>query len=108
MSNRRIQDERGIVWDVWDVQPGDVIAGGYDRRTGDRLREPTPESSPSVLPELEHGWLCFQSMNERRRFAPIPADWVDYPDEALRELLTTATPVTPTVRHVRPRLSSSE
>ena len=38
MSNRRIQDERGTTWDIWDVLPGDVLAGSYDRRSGDRPR----------------------------------------------------------------------
>src|SRR5436190_1974594 len=93
MSNRRIQDERGITWDIWDVLPGDVLAGTYDRRSGERLRVATPESTSSVAPELENGWLCFQSAGERRRFAPIPADWFDFSDDSLRTLLHTATPV---------------
>ena len=95
MANRRIQDERGVTWDVWDVIPGDMIAENYDRRSGVRLRSLTPDSTLSVHPGLENGWLCFQSAGERRRFTPIPADWFDFSETALRELLDTATPVSP-------------
>jgi hypothetical protein len=112
MSNRRIQDERGTTWDVWDVFPGDVVAGSYDRRSPDRpapdrLRTPTPTSSLSVQPELENGWLCFQSAVERRRFAPIPADWITLSDDALLELLETATRVASS-KDIRPTTSPME
>ena len=95
MSNRRIRDGHGTIWDIWDVLPGDVLAGSYDRRSGDRPHLPTPPSTPAVQPELENGWLCFQSAGERRRFTPIPADWFDFSETALRELLDTAKPVSP-------------
>ena len=70
-----------------------MVAGYYDRRSGVRLRSATPDSRVSVQPGLENGWLCFQSADERRRFAPIPADWIDFPDNVLRSLLEGATPV---------------
>ena len=107
MSNRRIRDGHGTIWDIWDVLPGDVLAGSYDRRSGDRPHLPTPPSTPAVQPELENGWLCFQSADERRRSAPIPADWIDFPDNVLRSLLDAATPV-PLARDLRaPRPSPS-
>jgi hypothetical protein len=106
MSNRRIQDERGTTWDVWDVSPGDVL-GSYDRRSGERLRPPTPVSTLSVQPELENGWLCFQSAVERRRFAPIPVDWFAFPDDVLRVLLEIATPVG-SVPEVQPKSSTTD
>jgi hypothetical protein len=107
MGNRRIQDEHGVVWDIWDVVPGDMVVGNYDRRAGERLRSLTPGSMLSVQPGLENGWLCFQSDGERRRFAPIPADWIDFPDNVLRSLLEGATPV-PLTRNVsEPRPSPS-
>jgi len=110
MANRRIQDERGVAWDIWDVLPGDMLAGSYDRRTGERLRSFTPDSTLSVQPGLENGWLCFQSADERRRFAPIPADWIDFPDNLLRSLLEAATPVPLTrgVREPQPNPSPAE
>ena len=107
MSNRRIHDERGTIWDIWDVLPGDVLAGSYDRRSNDRLRERTPESTPTVQPELENGWLCFQSAGERRRLTPIPADWFDFTDAGLRTLLDTATPVIP-IKETRPKPLAAE
>lgn len=100
MANRRIQDERGVVWDIWDVVPGDMVAANYDRRSGERLRSLTPDATLSLQPGLENGWLCFQSADERRRIAPIPADWVDFPDNVLRSLLEGATPA-PLTREVK-------
>ncbi len=107
MSNRRIQDQHGTTWDIWDVLPGDVLAGSYDRRTSDRPRVTTPQATPTVQPELENGWLCFQSAGERRRFTPIPADWFGFSDTDLRELLDTATPVAP-IRETRPNPLAAE
>lgn len=107
MSNRRIHDERGTIWDIWDVLPGDVLAGSYDRRSGDRPRSPTPQSTPTVQPELENGWLCFQSADERRRYTPIPAGWVDFSDSALRSLLQSATRVAP-MYETRPKPLTAE
>ena len=107
MSNRRIRDERGATWDIWDVLPGDVFVGNYDRRSNDRLRELPPESTPTVQPELENGWLCFQSAGERRRLTPIPADWFDFNDALLCALLDTATPVVP-IKEARPKPLAAE
>jgi hypothetical protein len=93
MAKRRIQDERGVTWDIWDVLPREVFGPAYDRRSGDRLRSLTPESNPVLQPELEEGWLCFQASDERRRLAPIPADWCDVSDGVLRVLVEIAKPV---------------
>lgn len=94
MSKRQIQDANGSTWDVWDVIPNDVLGGtAYDRRRGDRA-EATPERPGLALqPELEAGWLCFQTGSERRRFAPIPFGWFELPDSVLRVMLDTASPV---------------
>ena len=102
MPKRRIQDERGVIWDVWDVHPREVLGPAYDRRSGDRARPPTPESTLALQPELEEGWLCFQASEDRRRLAPIPADWFELSDGVLRVLVEIAKPVvrTPDVRAV--------
>jgi hypothetical protein len=93
MAKRQIRDERGGIWDIWDVLPKDALGGAYDRRSGDRPRVESSPSKPLVQPELEGGWLCFQKNAERRRLAPIPNDWCDLPDGMLRMLLDSATPV---------------
>ena len=93
MAKRQIRDEHGGIWDIWDVLPRDALGGTYDRRSGDRPRVVTPASQLLVQPELEGGWLCFQKNAERRRFAPIPLDWVELPDGVLRTMLDVATPV---------------
>ena|SRR5947209_6768847 len=94
MPRRRIQDERGVTWDIWDVLPREALGLAYDRRSGDRLRSQTPESNLALQPELEQGWLCFQASSERRRLAPIPADWFELSDGVLRVLVEIAKPVT--------------
>ena len=54
---RTFTDQAGTSWDVFEVHPG-------SGRTVSR-----------VPVEYRLGWLCFQSLDERRRLAPIPEDW---------------------------------
>lgn len=63
-----------------------------------RVFRATPHSSPSkrekVLPEaFRHGWLVFECDVERRRLAPIPADWEELTDAELAQLCTSASVV---------------
>jgi len=52
-----------------------------------------PRPSDWVDPEFSHGWLCFELGNERRRVAPIPADWERLSEQDLSEMWLTATRV---------------
>ncbi len=45
-----------------------------------------------------NGWLAFETKEERRRLAPIPADWLELEREALDELCRLATPIPQTRR----------
>jgi hypothetical protein len=54
---REFVDDAGTTWRVWDTHPVAV----------NTLR--------SVSPTYAEGWLTFESDGERRRLAPIPADW---------------------------------
>lgn len=95
MGNRQIKDAHGAVWDVWDVNPGATLGfAAYDRRSGTR-GEPPPADGPAVMlhAELKHGWLCFQTGSERRRFAPIPAGWFELSEAVLLVMLDVARPV---------------
>jgi len=39
---------------------------------------------------LQQGWLAFQAGDDRRRLAPIPANWIALDDAALMVLLDSA------------------
>ena len=120
MPRRQIKDERGCVWDVWDVSPKDAVGrAAYDRRNATRVDDAVDESTdaaidavspegpqdattspsdaaadaPMLSAELENGWLCYQSGSDRRRFAPIPPNWADLPDGVLRVMLDVASVV---------------
>lgn len=57
--------------------------GGADRRVRKEVRVVVPA-------ELQEGWLAFQNGEERRRLAPIPADWSTLDEAALLALLEKA------------------
>lgn len=93
MASREFTDDRGVVWQVWAVEPDSL-----ERRTAEN-----PQLAPSVErrttrkgrvrvtnPLMANGWLAFESHTERRRFAPIPEAWAEMDEGVLRELLTKA------------------
>lgn len=102
VSKRQFTDEHGVVWVVWDVHPDDLGRMIYDRRTSQRAESPVEPSADrpgevassgrSVDPELQRGWLCFQTGTEKRRFTPIPPQWEELPDSVLRVMLEVASP----------------
>ena len=100
MALREFRDSAGMEWMAWDVPPAREFThtrSGVDRRT-----TPTPNHHPErrVLrdrgqegSELERGWVCFQSPEEKRRLAPPPPDWDTAAAEALEALLGQAQPI---------------
>src|SRR5262245_21944204 len=98
MPHRNLRDQDGRNWEVWDVIPSAVaqtLGEERSRRPGGVRR--TPE--PSVLPaRLRSGWLAFQSGEESRRLAPIPANWIDLSDAELLLLMAHAETI-PVRRH---------
>lgn len=91
MNYRTFSDSRGRRWEVWLVLPTAaerraaerrVLA---DRRSGTRVPEIERRVSTDrrrfafrrvgVAAVFEHGWLCFESDEEKRRLAPVPAGW---------------------------------
>ena len=102
VAKRQFADEHGVVWVVWDVHPDDLGRMIYDRRTSQRAESPVKASADrsgdvassdrSVDPELQRGWLCFQTGTEKRRFTPIPPQWEELPDSVLRVMLEVASP----------------
>lgn len=96
MPLREFIDPAGRTWKVWSVYPQYA-----DRREAHRQGIPRPggerrhHEEPRVQLDgpFRHGWLTFESANERRRLAPIPPGWDDGSDEALLRLCERATPV---------------
>jgi hypothetical protein len=61
------------------------------------IRDPLlPERRARFLnPAYSDGWLLFTSGTERRRYAPLPADWSTASETQLRQWCSGATPVPP-------------
>ena len=94
MAHRRVQDDSGRWWDVWDTRPTIIDRrAGRERRRGNRVagdRRQKSEPRVSVEPEFRKGWLAFQSGAEWRRVAPIPDAWEALSDRQLLDLLNRA------------------
>ena len=78
-------DSTGVEWRVWEVIPSRVAIGATTSRT-------QSQTSLSATP-YAHGWLCFESIDEKRRLAPIPDGWEIRPNAEIARLLEQATPV---------------
>jgi len=93
MAARTFTDSAGLKWEVFEVHRASQKAG-------------------AVSPGLEHGWLAFASGDNKRRLAPIPADWAMATDAELEALCESArhapTPRYPLDRPVRPRIRRNE
>jgi hypothetical protein len=84
---RHFRDEAGVEWKVF------LTARGSDA-----------VSREHSLPEaFREGWLVFESPREKRRLAPIPADWETLSDEALGALCTRAV-----TQAARPKLTDAK
>lgn len=94
MAHRRVQDDSGRWWDVWDTRPTIIDRrAGRERRRGNRVagdRRQKAEPRVSVEPEFRKGWLAFQCGADWRRVAPIPDAWEALSDRDLLDLLARA------------------
>jgi hypothetical protein len=72
MSIREFVDSKGVTWRVWRTSP----RSGYVYT--ERLRD---------------GWLTFESVQQRRRLAPVPAGWADATPDRLDLMCRAAEPV---------------
>ena len=109
MGHRSFTDSNGIDWNVWDVMPQwTERRSGEERRRADddaaidppvleRRRVPdrrggTTDGSRIRIPQgLSRGWLAFESGQDKRRLAPIPAGWEELTDAELESLCARAT-----------------
>ena len=79
---RHFRDKAGVEWQVF------LTARGSDA-----------VSREHFLPEAyREGWLVFESAQEKRRLAPVPANWESLPNEALVALCERASPQLPRMR----------
>jgi hypothetical protein len=86
MGVRSVLDASGVEWQVWEVRPS--WAG---RRTPAEGMPQVDAPRPSLAPQLEAGWLAFQSpQGERRRIVRIPTGWEGLDEPGLLRLLTSA------------------
>lgn len=84
---RDFRDETGIEWRVFLTPRGsDAVSREHS------------------LPEAyREGWLVFESSSEKRRLAPVPADWETMSTDALASLCKKAAP-----QPARPRTGAAE
>ena len=99
-------DLKGVRWEVWLVLPAAAERRADERRTrverrvsnrnGIDERRLAPERRRhghrrvGVAPDFAHGWLCFESDDEKRRLAPVPADWENADADELETLCKAA------------------
>jgi hypothetical protein len=107
MAHREFRDENGRTWQAWDVIPSAFDAGvaADEARPSDAgpERRRSRRRVLSVAAEMRGGWLAFQSQDESRRLAPIPAGWAKMSDAELAALVRGATPSTKTERISKPQ-----
>ena len=53
-----------------------------------------PHHRPLVAAEFAYGWLCFETVGEKRRLAPVPEGWERADDETIEQWCCVAKPVT--------------
>ena len=106
LTHTTFRDLEGRIWDVWRVHPSAAERRFVDRRTNDGDPGGTGErrtglerrggvrKSPraSVAEEFAYGWLCFETVGEKRRLAPVPEGWDSADDETLRRWCGLAKP----------------
>lgn len=83
MALREFVDSQRREWKVWDVTP-------------ERMHPVTArEMFHGRYEDYQEGWLVFESGAERRRLAPFPSQWADFPDVEIETLLRMAEVVPP-------------
>lgn len=95
---RTFNDSAGAEWQVWDIVPqkherrGELLdrrvainpIAFADRRTPTARRlTAAPARRAYLRGTYAHGWLCFESRQQKRRLSPIPPDWTTCSDEDL-------------------------
>ena len=94
MPLREFPDSFGRIWQAWDTYPrGANPAGEGDSVLSKYMANQVAQGGSrltSVRREYEAGWLTFKFDDERRRLAPIPAQWESADHTTLRGYLDSA------------------
>lgn len=102
MAYRTFVDRDGSYWQVWDVQPTRIERRRKDRRhpmasrwqgkerrvSADRRQ--STQRRITLSDGFSEGWLTFESLREKRRLTPIPANWEGTGEAELRSLCERA------------------
>jgi hypothetical protein len=80
MAVRTFESPDGATWSVWEVIP-------------DRVSEFRSTNGSHLPRDMADGWLCFDCGTEKRRLAPLPANWQERSEEDLRFWCRAAVPV---------------
>lgn len=75
MALREFRDAHGVDWQMWDI-----VAEEMHPLTAREM----------FIGDYQEGWLVMESAAERRRIAPIPVGWAEWPDAALDDLVARA------------------
>jgi hypothetical protein len=105
VTHRQFKDQQGKTWDVWQVHPAaaerrfsarraalEERLDEVERRSGRDRREEKISRGP-VAAEFAYGWLCFETVGEKRRLAPVPEGWDRADDETIEQWCCVAKPV---------------
>lgn len=91
MPHRQFVDSHGRLWSVWDIIPSAITFDLASTRT-----TVSETRAAARLPaQFSDGWLCFERDGEKRRLAPMPAQWATLPSSHLEELCRQAATVHP-------------
>ena len=111
MKYRAFDDYVGRHWEVWQTNPPRSDrrlterrsntdrrrverTGAQERRHEDRRGASERRAQAQLrfpgIPQLEAGWLCFESEGERKRLAPVPEAWENVDDMTLAALCNFA------------------
>jgi len=93
-SDRRFTERRAVAERPREQRASAIERRNEERRNeGERRVEPLPRF-PGI-PEMEAGWLCFESKGERKRLAPVPEAWESADDLILAHLCNFANEAIP-------------
>jgi hypothetical protein len=91
---------------VWQVHPSAAERRFAQRRVVDQERDDDTErrdglerrgalkkvARSPIAAEFAYGWLCFETVGEKRRLAPVPEGWDRADDETIEQWCCLAKP----------------
>jgi len=90
---------------VWQVHPQAAERRFFQRRVKEETRSDTAERRSGlerrseeklvrapVAAEFAYGWLCFETIGEKRRLAPVPEGWDRADEETIEQWCSVAKP----------------